>query len=75
MSGQENEIMVLAEQAGMYYREIEDEFCKADTDGVPMKMLEAFANLVAARTRKEMANEFAGLGEWTCVHIIEAIDS
>lgn len=64
----------LAIEAGMHYRELEDEFCKANTDGVPMEMLEAFAKLVAAKARKEMADEFAGLGEWHCVHIIESID-
>ena len=69
-----NGLTQLAIEAGMYYREIEDEFCKADTDGVPMEMLEAFAQLVAAHARKEMANEFAGLGAWDCVHIIESID-
>ncbi len=30
-----------------------------------------FANLVAAAEREEWANEFAGLGEWTAVHILE----
>lgn len=33
-----------------------------------------FAHLIAVHTRKELAKEFAGLGEWTCVHIIESID-
>ena len=30
-----------------------------------------FAALVAAAEREEWANEFAGLGEWTAVHILE----
>jgi hypothetical protein len=36
----------LAIEAGMHYREIDDEFCKANTDGVPMEMLEAFAKAI-----------------------------
>ena len=36
------------------------------------KELEAFAKLVAAKERKEWAKEFAGMGEWTAVHILEA---
>jgi hypothetical protein len=38
--------------------------------------LEAFAKLVAeaaaSKERDEWAKEFAGLGEWTAVHILEA---
>ena len=30
----------------MHYRAFEDEFCKANADGVPMEMLEAFAKAV-----------------------------
>lgn len=30
-----------------------------------------FAAFVAAAEREEWANEFAGLGEWTAVHILE----
>jgi hypothetical protein len=50
-----NGLKQLAIEAGMYYREIEDEFCKADVDGVPMEMLEAFAKLVAAKEREACA--------------------
>ena len=70
-----NGLKQLAIEAGMFYREIEDEFCKANTDGVPMEMLEAFAHLIAAQARKEMIDEFAGLGEWHCVNIIKSVDS
>jgi hypothetical protein len=49
-----NELIEMTEQAGMHYRRSEDEFCKANTDGVPMEMLEAFATLVVdAATKKE----------------------
>jgi hypothetical protein len=41
-----NGLKELAEQVGMHYRQFEDEFCKADTDGVPMEMLDAFAKAV-----------------------------
>ena len=36
--------------------------------------LRRFAELVAAAERREWAKEFAGLGEWTCVHILESRD-
>jgi hypothetical protein len=36
----------MAIEAGMHYRELEDEFCKANTDGVPMEMLERFAKAI-----------------------------
>ena len=74
MNGQENEIMVLAKQVGMRYREIEDEFYSGYADGVYLDELEAFAQLVAKQARKEMMDEFAGLGEWHCVNIIKQVD-
>lgn len=40
-------IKQLAEQAGMHYRELCDEFAAANTDGVPFEMMERFAELVA----------------------------
>jgi hypothetical protein len=36
--------------------------------------VEALVNLALAKERREWAKEFAGLGEWACVHIIEARD-
>jgi hypothetical protein len=47
-----NGLKEMAIEAGMHYRQIEDEFCKANADGVPMEMLEAFAKLVAAKERE-----------------------
>jgi hypothetical protein len=47
----EESIVRLAQEAGIYYREIEDEFCEADKDGVPIKMMAKFAALVAAAER------------------------
>ena len=39
-------IKELTEQAGIYYRTTSDEFCEADKDGVPLEMMERFAELV-----------------------------
>jgi hypothetical protein len=50
-----NGIEKIAEQVDMHYRRFEDEFCKADTDGIPREMLEAFAKLVAAKEREACA--------------------
>jgi hypothetical protein len=36
------------------------------------KDIQRFAKLVAAKEREEWAKEFAGMGEWTAVHILEA---
>ena len=41
-----NGLKEMAIEAGMHYRQFEDEFCKANTDGVPMEMLEAFAKAI-----------------------------
>ena len=49
------DIIRMAREAGMHYRQIADEFCKADTDGVPLEMLERFAALVAAAERNILA--------------------
>jgi hypothetical protein len=43
------EIIELAKQAGMHYREFEDQFCEANTDGVPLEMLSKFFRLAYAR--------------------------
>ena len=50
-----DDIIRLAREAGIYYREIEDEFCEADKDGVPMEMMAKFAALVAAAEREACA--------------------
>jgi hypothetical protein len=33
--------------------------------------LECFADLVARAERKEWETEFAGMGEWACVYLLE----
>ena len=47
-----DDIIRLAREAGIYYRDIEDEFCEADKDGVPLEMMVKFAALVAAAERE-----------------------
>ena len=42
------QVMEMARKAGMVYREFEDEFANANTDGVDLKTIEAFAELVRA---------------------------
>jgi hypothetical protein len=67
-----NGLKEMAEQAGMHYRRIEDEFCKANTDGVPMEMLERFYALAIAKATDE-ANARAN-ASWTlmCTKMVEA---
>jgi hypothetical protein len=45
----QDEIIKMARQVGMRYREIEDEFYSGYADGVYLDELEAFAKLVAAK--------------------------
>ena len=49
------QVMDMAREAGMVYREFEDEFANANTDAVDFKTLEAFAALVRADEREECA--------------------
>ena len=51
----EQTIIRLAQEAGIYYRDIEDEFCEADKDGVPMEMMAKFATLAVAAEREACA--------------------
>jgi len=50
----QEDIIELARKAGMHYRRFENEFCEADTDGVPSEMLEAFSKLVAEQEREKI---------------------
>jgi hypothetical protein len=45
----------LAKQAGMVYREFEDEFANANTDGVDQKTMQQFADLIRADEREACA--------------------
>ena len=53
MTGQE--IIEMAEQAGMHYRAIEEQFANPNTDGVFLTTLQDFAKLVAAKEREACA--------------------
>ena len=61
----QDELIEMAKQAGWQYAHGESGF----------EPLWVFAQLVAKQTRKEMIDEFAGLGEWHCVNIIKSVDS
>ena len=58
-------IKELAEQAGANFEHIQ----WVERDLAPL--FERFAALVAAAERKEWEAEFAGMGEWACVHLLE----
>ena len=67
MSGwRKRQVIEMARKAGMVYREFEDEFANANTDGVDLKTIEAFAELVRADEREACAKvcedsvEYAG---------------
>jgi len=74
-------IIELAKQAGMVYREFENEFANANTDGVDLKTMQAFAALVAAHEHEECAKlceaeaDDGTEGEWDgcCLFLAEQI--
>ena len=60
------ELLDLAKQAGF------ERLGHTDNDWVCYpEDIEAFAKLVAKAERKEWEKEFAGMGEWACVHLLE----
>jgi hypothetical protein len=42
------DVKAIAREAGMVYREFEDEFANANTDGVDIETLERFASIIRA---------------------------
>jgi len=62
------EIIEMAKQAGMIPLE---GAVNALGKSVPLDWLIDFAKLIAEKERKEWAREFAGMGEWTAVHMLE----
>jgi hypothetical protein len=46
-------VIEMARRAGMVYREFEDEFANANTDGVDLKTIETFAALIRADEREK----------------------
>ena len=69
-----NEIIEMADKAGFFVNDNEAYSPSVQEDHELTSFLEAFAKLVAAAERKEWAQEFAEMGEWTCVNIMEQID-
>ena len=51
----QDEIIELARQAGINYRELSDEFATGNGDGVEVEQMEAFAKMVAAKERDSCA--------------------
>lgn len=49
-----NEIIEMARQAGINYRDLSDEFATGNGDGVEIEQMEAFAKLVAAKEREKL---------------------
>ena len=62
----QDEIIEMARQANFYHSEY------AESYAASIKDIEAFAKLVAAKERRDCAKTCAELGEWACVHAIEA---
>ena len=68
----------MARDTGMHYRRIEDEFCEAGTEGVPIEMLERFAQLIenaafkrwAAQTKLAVEDE-----REACANVCDDIDT
>jgi len=52
----QDKIIELARQAGMNYRNFEDEFYSGNTDGVSIEHLEVFAKLAVETEREACAN-------------------
>jgi len=69
----QDEIIEMAKQAGMKAATAPSGTVGDYLWGTPHQ-IKAFAKLVAAKERKEWAQEFAEMGEWSCVHIMEAVD-
>ena len=72
-------VIEMARQAGMVYREFEDEFANANTDGVDLKTIEAFALLVREDERKESIKALEDQDSWsmddpasTAIKVIQA---
>jgi DNA-binding GntR family transcriptional regulator len=51
----QDEIIEMAKQAGINYRELSDEFATGNGDGVEIEQMQAFAKLVAAKEREACA--------------------
>ena len=54
----QDEIIEMAEKAGMFYRSIEEQFANPSTDGVFIETLREFAKLVAEKECEACAKLF-----------------
>lgn len=62
----QKQIIELAKQAGF------ERLGHTDDDWVCLpKNIENFAEIIARAERKKWEVEFAGMGEWACVHLLE----
>jgi hypothetical protein len=59
----QDEIIEMARQAGINYRELSDEFATGNGDGVEIEQMEAFVKLVAAKEREVCAKVCDSLEE------------
>jgi len=65
----QDEIIEMAKQAGFERLGVYAQFGD-DWVGFTEELVK-FAELISAAERKEWKDEFAGMGEWTCVHLIQ----
>jgi hypothetical protein len=68
-----------AREAGMVYREFEDEFANANTDGVDLETLKAFEALVRADEQEKYKWDIHSCGptckRYACVAMREAVEA
>lgn len=55
------DVIRLAEEAGINYRALSDEFATGNGDGVEIEQMQAFAKLVAKHKREELAKKIEAL--------------
>jgi hypothetical protein len=66
----QDEVISMAKEAGCIPRRHPDYWEDVQIFATP-DVLQSFAKLVAAAERKEWEKEFAGMGEWACVYLLE----
>ena len=63
----QDEIIEIANQAGIYYRKFEEQFANANTDGVEMESMIAFAKMIAKKQAEKcefLCEELWRKGGW-----------
>lgn len=56
-----NDIIEMAKQAGINYRELSDEFATGGGDGVEIEQMQAFVKLVEKRKCEELAKKIEAM--------------